>query len=60
MMNLYRVTVSGMDGEKAVNVLAVTDKAAIRKALKAIYGAVSAAPSRSTYSAKLTAADVIC
>lgn len=47
MMNLYRVEISPTpQGTSILSVVAVTENSAIGKALKSIFGAVSAAPGR--------------
>lgn len=61
MRNLYTVTITHPVHHPApLHVLAASDTAAIRKAIKALFGSVSAAPSDASYSALLTADRVIC
>lgn len=57
MKNLYSVTVNA---DPPLNVVACTENAAIRKALKALFGSVSAAPHPITAAADLVARGVIC
>lgn len=60
MKNLYQVTVSPTPKETAIlSVVAVTKNSAIRKALKSIFGAVSAAPKKIIVTAECEISDVI-
>lgn len=60
MRNLYHVTIEpAPEGTSILSVVAVTENSAIRKALKSIFGAVSAAPRRIIVTAECEISDVI-
>lgn len=60
MKNLYSVRIAPAPaGCGALPVLACTENAAIRKALKAAFGAVSAAPAEITAAAEMIVSGVI-
>ena len=61
MRNLYTVTITQQGRPLApLHVLAATETAAIRKAIKVLFGGIASAPVSATYSATLTADRVIC
>ena len=61
MKNLYTVTITTAGTRPApLNVLAPTETAAVRKAIKALFGGLSAAPETIDYHAELKASAVIC
>ncbi|MCD8052239.1 MAG: hypothetical protein LUE89_11285 [Clostridiales bacterium] len=60
MRNLYTVTLSRHTGETdCLHVVAPTGGAAIRKAIKTLFGSAAAAPAKLEATAELTAAEII-